>query len=63
MIVQMAGVVLMNHSNLKASGLMDSALNVSNMVQVKRLPQRRAYENEEPWFGYYWAPTSVLGYI
>lgn len=20
-----------------------------------------AYENEEPWFGYYWAPTSVLG--
>lgn len=20
-----------------------------------------AYESEEPWFGYYWAPTSVLG--
>ncbi|PRY93151.1 glycine betaine/proline transport system substrate-binding protein [Hasllibacter halocynthiae] len=20
-----------------------------------------AFENEEPWFGYYWAPTSVLG--
>jgi len=20
-----------------------------------------AYENEEPWFGYYWGPTSVLG--
>ena len=20
-----------------------------------------AYQNEEPWFGYYWAPTSVLG--
>lgn len=20
-----------------------------------------AYENQEPWFGYYWAPTSVLG--
>lgn len=20
-----------------------------------------AYENKEPWFGYYWAPTSVLG--
>lgn len=21
----------------------------------------RAYEREEPWFGYYWAPTAVLG--
>ncbi len=21
----------------------------------------RAYEREEPWFGYYWSPTSVLG--
>lgn len=21
----------------------------------------RAYERQEPWFGYYWAPTSVLG--
>ncbi|MFD0978184.1 glycine betaine ABC transporter substrate-binding protein [Tropicimonas aquimaris] len=20
-----------------------------------------AYENEEPWFGYYWAPTALLG--
>ena len=20
-----------------------------------------AYENEEPWFGYYWAPTAILG--
>ena len=20
-----------------------------------------AYENKEPWFGYYWGPTSVLG--
>ncbi len=20
-----------------------------------------AYENEEPWFGYYWGPTAVLG--
>jgi len=21
----------------------------------------KAYEREEPWFGYYWAPTAVLG--
>lgn len=21
----------------------------------------RAYEREEPWFGYYWAPTAILG--
>ena len=21
----------------------------------------KAYERQEPWFGYYWAPTSVLG--
>ncbi|WP_020406010.1 glycine betaine ABC transporter substrate-binding protein [Hahella ganghwensis] len=21
----------------------------------------KAYENKEPWFGYYWAPTAVLG--
>ena len=21
----------------------------------------KAYEREEPWFGYYWAPTAILG--
>lgn len=52
-----------NHSNLKASGLMDAGIERFQHGSGETLATAiaAAYENKEPWFGYYWAPTSVLG--
>lgn len=48
---------------MKAGGLIDAG--VENFVhgsgETLAASIAAAYENKEPWFGFYWAPTSVLG--
>lgn len=52
-----------NKSNLTASGLLDSGIERFQHGSGETLATAiaAAYEDEAPWFGYYWAPTSVLG--
>ncbi|MCH2167681.1 MAG: ABC transporter substrate-binding protein [Oceanicola sp.] len=52
-----------NHSNLKASGLLDAGIERFQHGSGETLATAiaAAYEDKAPWFGYYWAPTSVLG--
>ena len=52
-----------NHSNLKASGLLDAGIERFQHGSGETLATAiaAAYADKEPWFGYYWAPTSVLG--
>ena len=55
---QISGGNLFKALNLKDAGfeLIDpgSAAGLSGSLS-------RAYEREQPWFGYYWAPTAILG--
>ncbi len=48
---------------MKASGLLEAG--VENFVhgsgETLAASIAAAFENKEPWFGFYWAPTSVLG--
>lgn len=48
---------------LKASGLIDAGIDnfVHGSGETLAASIASAYENKEPWFGFYWAPTSVLG--
>ena len=57
------GCDLTNLSNLQASGLLEAGIERFQHGSGETLAAAiaAAYENEEPWFGYYWAPTSVLG--
>ena len=52
-----------NNSNLKASGLLDAGIERFQHGSGETLATAiaAAYEDKAPWFGYYWAPTSVLG--
>lgn len=47
----------------KASGLAEVGIEdfVHGSGETLAASIASAYENKEPWFGYYWAPTSVLG--
>ena len=52
-----------NNSNLKASGLLDAGIERFQHGSGETLATAiaAAYEDKAPWFGYYWAPTSVRG--
>ena len=52
-----------NNSNLKASGLLEAGIERFQHGSGETLATAiaAAYEDKAPWFGYYWAPTSVLG--
>jgi len=59
------GWTCLNVSNnlLKAGGLVDAGIEnfVHGSGETLAASIAAAYENKEPWFGFYWAPTSVLG--
>ena len=48
---------------MKAGGLIDAGIEnfVHGSGETLAASIAAAYENKEPWFGFYWAPTSVLG--
>ena len=48
---------------LKAGGLIDAGIEnfVHGSGETLAASIAAAHENKEPWFGFYWAPTSVLG--
>ncbi|SDH34155.1 ABC transporter substrate-binding protein [Roseospirillum parvum] len=55
---QISSTNLFNAMNLEAAGfeLVDPGSGASLAGSIAK-----AYEREEPWVGYYWAPTAVLG--
>ncbi len=57
------GCDITNNNNFKASGLADAGVERFQHGSGETLATAiaAAYEAQEPWFGYYWAPTSVLG--
>ena len=57
------GCDVTNHNNFKAAGLADAGVERFQHGSGETLATAiaAAYEAKEPWFGYYWAPTSVLG--
>jgi len=57
------GCDVTNLNNLKAAAAMDAGLERFQHGSGETLATSiaAAYEAKEPWFGYYWAPTSVLG--
>lgn len=52
-----------NRNLARAAGLEDAGIEVFQHGSGETMAASiaAAFENEEPWFGYYWAPTSVLG--
>lgn len=54
---------IINNNNIKASGLVASGIERFQHGSGETLATAiaAAYADQEPWFGYYWAPTSVLG--
>ncbi|MEM9576675.1 MAG: ABC transporter substrate-binding protein [Pseudomonadota bacterium] len=57
------GCDITNLNNLKAAGAIGTGLERFQHGSGETLATSiaAAYEAKEPWFGYYWAPTSVLG--
>ncbi|MDA8586004.1 ABC transporter substrate-binding protein [Rhodobacteraceae bacterium] len=57
------GCDVTNFNNFKAAGLDGSGVERFQHGSGETLATSiaAAFEAEEPWFGYYWAPTSVLG--
>ena len=57
------GCDVTNLNNMKASELAEAGVERFQHGSGETLATSiaSAYENKEPWFGYYWAPTSVLG--
>jgi len=57
------GCRIVNDNLIRALNLEDSGLEVFNHGSGETLASSMAaaYENEEPWFGYYWGPTVPLG--
>lgn len=57
------GCDVTNLNNIKAAELVESGVERFQHGSGETLATSiaAAYENKEPWFGYYWAPTSVLG--
>lgn len=57
------GCRILNDNLQRALGVEDSGITIFNHGSGETLATSiaSAFENEEPWFGYYWAPTKVLG--
>ncbi|SFQ58623.1 glycine betaine/proline transport system substrate-binding protein [Roseivivax halotolerans] len=57
------GCRVFNDNLLPAFGVEDAGIEVFNHGSGETLATSiaSAFENEEPWFGYYWAPTAVIG--
>ncbi|MEL6572490.1 MAG: glycine betaine ABC transporter substrate-binding protein [Pseudomonadota bacterium] len=57
------GCDITNFNNFKAAGLGEAGVERFQHGSGETLAAAiaAAYEGQEPWFGYYWAPTSVLG--
>lgn len=57
------GCDVTNLNNMKASELAEAGVERFQHGSGETLATSiaSAYESREPWFGYYWAPTSVLG--
>ena len=57
------GCRIVNDNLVKALGLREAGFEVFDHGSGETLATSiaAAYENQEPWFGYYWGPTSVLG--
>ncbi len=57
------GCRIVNDNLVKALGLEGAGFEVFNHGSGETLTTSiaAAYENQEPWFGYYWGPTAVLG--
>lgn len=54
---------IINNNNYKAAGMGDAGVERFQHGSGETLATSiaAAYADEAPWFGYYWAPTSVLG--
>ncbi|MGR3514340.1 MAG: ABC transporter substrate-binding protein [Paracoccaceae bacterium] len=54
---------IVNDNIAKASGMAAAGFEVFNHGSGETLATSiaAAYENQEPWVGYYWAPTAILG--
>jgi len=52
-----------NGNNVKAAGLEDAGIEIFQHGSGETMATSiaAAFQDNEPWFGYYWAPTSVLG--
>jgi glycine betaine/proline transport system substrate-binding protein len=57
------GCRVINDNLIRAMDLPASGIEVFNHGSGETLAtsMASAYENREPWFGYYWAPTALLG--
>ncbi len=57
------GCRIVNDNLVKALDMEGAGIEVFNHGSGETLATSiaAAYENKEPWFGYYWGPTSVLG--
>ncbi|WP_424934515.1 ABC transporter substrate-binding protein [Amaricoccus macauensis] len=57
------GCRIVNDNLIPAFDLEGSGIEIFNHGSGETLAtsMASAYENEEPWFGYYWAPTALLG--
>lgn len=57
------GCRVVNDNLLPAFGVEDAGIEIFNHGSGETLAtsMASAYESEEPWFGYYWAPTAPLG--
>lgn len=57
------GCDVTNFNNFKAAGMAEAGVERFQHGSGETLATAiaAAYEAREPWFGYYWAPTSVLG--
>ncbi|MBE3638868.1 ABC transporter substrate-binding protein [Mangrovicoccus algicola] len=57
------GCRVFNDNLLPAFGVADAGIEIFNHGSGETLATSiaSAYENREPWFGYYWAPTAVIG--
>lgn len=57
------GCRIMNDNLLPAYGVEEAGIEVFNHGSGETLATSlaSAYEAQEPWFGYYWAPTALLG--
>lgn len=57
------GCRVLNDNLLPAFGVEEVGIEIFNHGSGETLASSigAAYEDEKPWFGYYWAPTSILG--
>ncbi len=57
------GCRIANDNLIRAFGMEDAGIEIFNHGSGETLgtSMASAYQNEEPWFGYYWGPTTPLG--